>query len=121
MTAAPDDAGENRTALNRGGQIAVIFVSQRTDEDAEGYGAAAAAMGALAAVQPGYRGERSSRDATGLGITVSYWADEASAIAWRDHPEHGAIRDAGRATWYRWYEMVVADVARGYAWRRDPA
>ncbi|WP_267397124.1 MULTISPECIES: antibiotic biosynthesis monooxygenase [unclassified Sphingomonas] len=113
--------GANQSGEDRAGQIAVIFVSQRTDEDAAGYGAAAAAMGALAAIQPGYRGERSSRDAAGLGITVSYWADEASAIAWRDHPEHHAIRNAGRARWYAWYEMVVADVARDYAWRRDPA
>src|SRR3546814_4335243 len=77
---------------DRAGQTAVIFVSQRTDADADGYDRAAQAMAALAARQPGYRGMDSVRGADGHGITVSYWADEASALAWRDHPEHVPIR-----------------------------
>ena len=79
---------------DRRGQIAVIFVSRRTAADDAGY-AQAAAMEALAARQPGYRGMDGARDADGLGITVSYWADEAAAIVWRDQPEHAAIREAG--------------------------
>src|SRR3546814_1222979 len=63
---------------DRAGQTAVIFVSQRTDADADGYDRAAQAMAALAARQPGYRGMDSVRGADGHGITVSYWADEAS-------------------------------------------
>lgn len=105
--------GEDRT-----GQIAVLFVSKRTDEDAAGYAAAAEAMGALAAVQPGYRGIESQRGAEGVGITISYWADAASAAAWRDHPEHAVIRARGRERWYEWYEVIVTQVERGYRWRR---
>ena len=103
---------------SREGLVAVIFVSQRTDEDAEGYAAAAEAMGALAAAQPGYAGVESVRDAGGLGITVSYWADDASAKAWRDNPEHARIRDLGRARWYDWYVLEVTRVERGYRWSR---
>ncbi len=102
---------------DRTGQIAVIFTSQRTAEDAAGYAEAAAAMDALAAAQPGYRGIDSARDAGGFGITVSWWADEAAAIAWREHPVHTAIRDRGRARWYAAYEVAVAAVARSYRWR----
>ena len=58
-------------------------------------------MDALAAAQPGYRGVDSARGADGLGITVSYWADDAAAIAWRDHPEHAAIRERGRGALVR--------------------
>ena len=105
-------------AGERTGEVAVIFVSQRTADDAEGYAAAAAAMDALAAEQPGYRGITSARDADGFGITVSYWADDASAKAWRDHPDHARIRTAGRARWYDRYEVVVAEVTRDYDWRR---
>jgi heme-degrading monooxygenase HmoA len=104
-------------AEDRTGQTVVMFVSERTGDDAEGYAAAAAAMGALAAAQPGYRGV-DSLSADGLGITLSYWADEASAIAWREHPEHAAIRDAGRDRWYRWYRLHVAAIGRSYAWTR---
>jgi len=100
------------------GQVAVIFVSQRTGADAAGYGAAAEAMAELAAAQPGYAGVDSVRDANGLGITISYWADDASAAAWRDHSEHARIRDLGRARWYDWYTLEVTRVERGYRWTR---
>ncbi|CAN5508070.1 antibiotic biosynthesis monooxygenase [soil metagenome] len=100
----------------RRGQIVVIFLSERTDEDGDGYGTAADAMAVLAAAQPGYRGFDSVRGADGVGITLSYWADDASALAWKNHPEHKLIRDAGRARWYRRYEVVVAEVARDYRW-----
>jgi len=102
----------------RTGQIAVIFASQRTGEDEAGYHAAAAAMVALAAEQPGYRGIASARGDDGFGITVSYWADEASARAWRDHPQHAAIREAGRGRWYAHYSIEVATITRGYDWAR---
>lgn len=103
----------------RTGQVAVIFVSQRTADDAAGYADAAAAMDALAAAQPGYCGVSSTRDSEGLGITVSYWADEASAVAWRNHPDHGRIRNAGRDRWYAHYEVIVAEVTRDYSWLGD--
>lgn len=98
------------------GTIAVIFVAQRTGADEAGYQAAAAAMDRLAASQEGYVGIDSVRDSDGLGITVSYWADEEAAIAWRNHPEHAQIRDAGRDRWYSHYSLHVAQVARSYDW-----
>jgi heme-degrading monooxygenase HmoA len=105
-------------AEDRSGQTVVIFVSELTGEDVEGYAAAGAAMDALAAVQPGYRGVDSTRGPEGLGITVSYWADEASAVAWRKHSEHATIREAGRGRWYRWYRLHVAEIGRSYRWQR---
>ncbi|MCW6535025.1 antibiotic biosynthesis monooxygenase family protein [Sphingomonas lycopersici] len=104
------------TSVDRAGQVAVIFISQRTAQDGEGYAAAAAAMDALAAAQPGYRGVESVRDAEGRGITVSYWATEAEALAWRANPDHAAIRDRGRAHWYENYQVIVTRVERGYGW-----
>lgn len=102
----------------RVGQIVVVFLSVRTATDQEGYAAAAAAMEQLAADQPGYRGFESVRGGDGLGITISYWADDTAAKAWRDHPDHKAIRDRGRAHWYERYELVVAEVTRDYDWHR---
>ena len=102
----------------RQGQVAVIFTAQRTLADDAGYAEAAGAMDRLAAEQPGYRGVASARGADGVGITVSYWADEASAVAWRQHPEHAAIRERGRGVWYAWYTLEVATVTRAYDWTR---
>ena len=98
--------------------VAVIFVSHRTDEDAAGYDAAAAAMAVEAARQPGYLGIDAVRGADGTGITVSYWASDADAQRWRDHPGHSAIRADGRARWYDRYRLTVATVTRGYGWTR---
>ncbi|WP_174280228.1 antibiotic biosynthesis monooxygenase [Sphingomonas bacterium] len=105
-------------AGDRQGWVAVIFAARRNGLDEAGYAAAARAMDALAAAQPGYRGVESARGADGFGITVSYWADDAAAIAWRDHPDHAATREAGRARWYDAYSVTVAQVERGYRWSR---
>ena len=104
------------TSVDRAGQVAVIFISQRTAQDGDGYAAAAAAMDALAAAHPGYCGVESVRDAEGRGIPVSYWATEAEALAWRANSDHAAIRDQGRAHWYESYQVIVARVERGYGW-----
>lgn len=101
---------------DRTGQTAVIFTSRRTGADAAGYAEAAARMEALAAGQPGYRGIDAVRSADGSGITISWWADEASALAWRAHPDHAAVRERGRAGWYDGYEVAVATVGRSYRW-----
>jgi heme-degrading monooxygenase HmoA len=95
--------------------VAVIFTSERTDEDEEGYGAMAMAMAELASMQPGYLGVESTRDMTsGVGITVSYWTDEAAALAWKHVAEHEEAQRFGRERWYRGYRLRVASVTRGY-------
>ena len=98
--------------------IAVIFVAQRSVGDDAEYRAAATEMDALAAAQPGYMGVDSVRSAQGLGITVSYWADDAAAKGWRDHPRHAAIRDRGRGIWYMHYDLHVAAITRSYDWTK---
>ena len=100
------------------GQTAVIFVSHRNGVDEAGYALASARMAALVEQQPGFRGSESARGADGVGITVSYWDDDAAARAWRDVAEHAVIRGAGRDRWYDWYTLTVATVTRGYAWTR---
>ncbi len=100
------------------GMTAVIFVSTRSVDDDAGYAAAAETMVRLAARQPGYVDIVSVRAADRRGITISYWADEAAALAWRDQPEHRAIRERGRGVWYDDYQVVVATVDRAYAWTR---
>ena len=95
--------------------VAVIFTSQRNAPD-PAYDAMATAMVELAGRQPGYLGAESARGADGLGITVSYWTDEAAIAAWRAELRHQAARDAGRLRWYRHYELRVARVERAYGW-----
>jgi heme-degrading monooxygenase HmoA len=106
-------------ATLRKGSISVIFVAQRTGDDNVGYAAAAAKMDMLAAQQDGYLGIDSVRGAGGLGITVSYWTDDTAAKAWRDQPDHAAIREQGRGIWYSSYSLHVASVERSYDWTKS--
>ena len=103
------------------GAIAVIFVSMRRDEDEGGYQAAARHMVDLARHMPGFLGMDSARGHDGLGVTVSYWADEASALAWRANAEHVAVREMGRERWYASYRVMVCNVERAYGWNRSDA
>ena len=92
---------------------AVIFTAQRREGD-QGYGAMADRMVELAAAQPGYIGIESTRDADGLGITVSYWQDEAALKAWKQVSEHLLAQKLGKTRWYEHYTLRVAKVERAY-------
>lgn len=92
---------------------AVIFTSRRTEGD-RGYGAMAARMEALGATYPGFLGLESARGADGVGITVSYWRDEAAILAWKRDAEHQRAQRGGQDTWYADYEVRIAKVERAY-------
>ena len=92
---------------------AVIFTSRRTEGD-RGYDAMTGRMVALVVRQPGFLGVESARGADGLGITVSYWRDEAAIAAWKRDTEHQQAQRAGQQTWYADYQVRVARVERAY-------
>ena len=91
---------------------AVIFTSLRKPTPDDGYEATAARMVELAAGQPGFLGVETARE--GLGITVSYWVDEASIAAWKAEAEHARAQQEGRDRWYSDYALRIARVERAY-------
>ena len=99
---------------------AVIFTSRRTAGDA-GYGAMAEKMVDLGSRYDGFLGLESVRGADGVGITVSYWRDEAAILAWKRDTEHQKAQRGGRAAWYAEYEVRVAKVERAYGFTREDA
>jgi heme-degrading monooxygenase HmoA len=96
---------------------AVIFTSVRDEQPDDGYDDAAARMEELARRQAGFLGVDSAR--SGVGITVSYWADEAAIAAWKVQVDHAAVQAEGRSRWYTRYEVRVARVERAYGAGRD--
>ena len=94
--------------------FAVIFTAQRTEGD-QGYEAMAAVMFDLALQQPGCLGAESARGADGLGITVAYFTDEASILAWKQNASHLGAQRLGKERWYSHYELRVARVERAYS------
>ncbi|ANY06068.1 antibiotic biosynthesis monooxygenase family protein [Pseudonocardia sp. HH130630-07] len=91
--------------------VAVIFSSVRTDGD-DGYAVMSARMLDLAARQPGFLGVEAARE--DVGITVSYWRDEAAARAWKQVAAHLVAQRRGRDVWYSEYRVRVAQVLRDY-------
>jgi heme-degrading monooxygenase HmoA len=93
---------------------AVIFTSQRTEGEND-YEAMAQAMYELALEQPGCLGAESARGLDGLGITVSYFVDEAAIRAWQQNARHLVAQQLGKELWYSHYELRVAKVERAYS------
>ena len=90
---------------------AVIFTSLRTAGD-NGYARMSDRMEELARQQPGFLGMESAREE--VGITVSYWSDDAAATAWKQVHQHAIAQQRGRDVWYEDYEVRVATVTRAY-------
>ena len=76
-------------------------------------------MDALAAAQPGYRGVDSARGADGSGITISYWADEASALrVARPSRAHARSATPGAGAGMRATRSSWRESTRDYRWER---
>ena len=91
---------------------AVIFTSFRRAEERDGYADMAQRMENLARRQPGFLGIESVRDASGLGITVSYWQSLEAIAAWKANAEHLVAQRLGREQWYKWFSLRVCRVER---------
>ena len=98
---------------------AVIFTSKRTVSDDHGYAMASQRMVDLGSRYPGFLGLETARGADGLGITVSYWRDEAALRAWKRDTEHQKAQRGGREAWYERYEVRIAKVERAYGFARE--
>jgi len=92
----------------------VVFTSQRTDVDAEGYNRTAARMETLARQQPGFLGIETARGADGVGITASYWQSREAIAAWKWQVEHLSAQASGRDRWYACYRLRIARVETDY-------
>jgi heme-degrading monooxygenase HmoA len=98
---------------------AVIFTSKRTNADKGGYGVVAQRMVDLGSRYDGFLGIESVRGADGVGITVSYWRDQAALLAWKRDTEHQKAQRGGREAWYERFEVRIAKVERAYGFARD--
>lgn len=90
----------------------VIFRAQIRELD-EQYSATAARMRELAMTEFGCLDFHSVCEGQ-EEISLSYWPDEASILAWKNHPEHVLAQQLGRECWYESYSVEVAQITRRY-------
>lgn len=95
---------------------AVTFASQRTANES-GYSEMAELLEGLVQSQPGFLGAESARDASGFGITVSYWKDLDAIARWKAQAMHLQAQALGKSDWYEGFEIRVAKVERAYSFR----
>lgn len=95
---------------------AVIFVSKLNDfneEDADEYQRTASRMETLAKKLDGFLGVDSVRDATKIGITISYWKSLEHIVKWKLNTEHTIARNQ-RKRFYQRYDVKITKVEREY-------
>lgn len=91
----------------------VIFANQLSDTP-EGYPEMLAKLEEIAKGMPGYIGRETARDATGFGMAISYWKDEASIKNWKEQTDHAMAQKSGQTRWYDHYVLRIAKVERHY-------
>jgi heme-degrading monooxygenase HmoA len=52
-------------------------------------------------------------------VALSYWPDEASIQAWKQHADHRMAQQLGRERWYSDYRVEVAQIQRRYDSQRN--
>ena len=90
---------------------AVIFTSVRTEGD-NGYEKMAKEMVEKGFSQPGFLGAESVRDASGIGITVSYWESLDSIEDWKNHVRHREAQKLGYDLWYESFATRICKVEK---------
>ena len=92
---------------------AVIFTSKRAEGHTEEYDVETQKMIALLADQEGFLGFETAREE--IGITISYWKDIASIMAWRNNLGHLAAQKKGKDSFYETFKVRIAKVERDYS------
>jgi heme-degrading monooxygenase HmoA len=92
--------------------IVVLFFSKLTEQAGDEYVATDQRLMEKARTAPGFVDVKSFTATDGERLTIVWWKDLETLRAWREDPEHRAAQAQGRALWYRYYDMEVAEVVR---------
>lgn len=104
--------------------IAVIFEVEFGDEHKAEYLEHAARLKPLLEEMDGFISVERFQSLVNANklVSLSFWKDEASVRAWREHAEHRATQAAGRAGIFDDYRIRVVQVLRDYGlYERDEA
>jgi len=92
--------------------LVIVFRSKLTPVAGEDYNWWSDEMNALARQNPGFVDVRSYVAADGERLTLVWWRDEESRRQWSTHVRHLEAKKIGRAKWYEYYKMDVAQIIR---------
>lgn len=98
--------------------VVVLFRTRLRDDCPPSYEPLAERMLALASAMPGFVSFRHYRADDGERISVVEFVSDATATAWRDHPEHRDAQRRGRDEFYAWYRLQVCEQLRNVEFAR---
>lgn len=91
------------------GQVVTVFRSKLRADAAPGYHETADEMLTLAREMPGFVDYKAFVADDGERVSLVTFDGQEAQAAWRDHVEHRAAQERGRAHWYATYSVQVAE------------
>ena len=101
--------------------IVILFRSRLTAAAGADYAAMDAELDKLVRDQPGFIDVKSFTAADGERLTLVWWKDRETLLQWRNLPRPREAQQTGRARWYEYYKMEVAEVFRASDFERPKA
>jgi len=98
--------------------VVVLFRSKLTDEAGDDYKAMAGEMLARARTMPGFVDFKTYQAEDGERVSVIHWESQETLRAWSDDLRHIVAQRQGRESWYQYFRVEVAEVARSYGFDR---
>lgn len=96
--------------------VVTVFRSRlRADVDMQALEAAGGRMVELVSKMPGFVSYKDFAAADGESVTIVEFTDQASLLAWRNHPEHRVVQQRGRDEFMSEYHIQVCETVRDYA------
>ena len=92
--------------------LVILFRSKLAPTAGEDYGEMAAEMDAHARTFDGFIDVKFYTSADGERLTIVWWRDEESLALWRNDMRHRVAQQTGRARWYEYYKLEVAQIVR---------
>ena len=92
--------------------LVILFRSKLTATAGDEYAQMAAEMDAHARTFDGFVDVKAYTSEDGERLTVVWWRDEESLAVWRNDVRHRVAQQTGRARWYEYYKMDVAQIVR---------
>jgi heme-degrading monooxygenase HmoA len=96
-------------------KVVVVFRSRlRADVDLDALEMVGARMYELASAMPGFISYKDFIADDGESVSIVEFADAASLLAWRNHPEHQRVQQRGREEFMAEYRIQVCRPEREY-------
>ena len=100
--------------------VIVVFRSRvRSDADLTGIEDLAARMLQLASSMPGFVSYKEFHAEDKETVAVVEFDSHEHLLAWRNHPEHRAVQELGRARVFESYDIAICEQVRRYGFTKD--